>query len=1815
MSARRVLPALILAFLMGASILSVHPTAAFPVTGSQSQAVQAAFQDTLAPYNAWQRRVDSTAFYLGSSSTKQDAPPVPWSTGSVPDANMTPIKPTVEIGIEYNGPLGPMQTETEAASDPNDRQVALVTGDVNAPLIGTVVPATSKAEFPMTAASMPVDEVQLYALRVVAFAACNERALGTNDDAFGDTPTGGIRAHVDWERRDGANWTRVERLTTDGRGNENLLLMPGLPIPDLVQEYIGSLGIGDSLRQEGAKLVAGTDRLVLRLELPSNDVGARCVVHYGTADFQSRLEVTANSARINGFIQNVAGEHATALPSASNADSSTRRFTVQTLQATPWGSAGAQALAMRANVRLYDLTSQEYVNWVDDTDDAEPRERDIRIFEMVGEPKKDLLSPTVARRSYEFQYPAGYPDGAIQAEMYSLTEGWELQVDTVRLGGKGIDFKAASGEVATHLVNPGEPTEFGFLVRNTGAADDIVTVGATDMPAGWTARVLGGGRFFVKAGGFAQGSVEVTPPTAATGGSQAVTLTASSSFSDVPNPPSLTFTTQLTDTLVRKLDILSDAGVFQLRPGQEKGYSVTVRNLGTARDSVVIVPSFPANIQGWTIRTNPSSMQIPAGGLTEVQVLLTAPQTVATNTTFPLGLTAIEVGNSAVSDRVDVTVSILGLEGLLASLYDADAPRELREPGDDVCQGGDTGTLVCPGQGDPGSQVPPPPPPLPPPTGFVNTGQNIPDTDFDDSVLFRLPVQNLGDSASRFHVEAYWDRDVQGFVDSTTCNNNFILDDASDGVPDGWVFTYEQGVGDTIGRVGGGLVPKDANPPRGERSFEDGSQDLVGFSGYYQLNTTANPLVVPARTTRAVYFELGYLTVDPCPANDAPPELDEGSWSGVADLVVLIDNLDHPSQKSTVRLHATLTPAGLPSGVNRYAAQRNDVDVEMAPGAPTSLATLRTSEAVFDLVAVNKGNEKDGLRIAVTGNENWDHTIVIPLNSSVPSTLKCLPATGSSTVTCANAGAFDEVHFKVKAKPKEGKVAIGDRDSMTVTVFSTDSPGLTDTQSLVARAAGTLVFTAKVLGGTTRNVAAGSSVAFPLDVANDGTGADSYRVTVTQASRDGWKPVVSTSAPLFVPAGYHVPAFVTVTAPAGTPAGTQAEFTVQVESVNGVQRQTFQLVAVSTAPGALSLAGANGQDVLLTAREVAQDVTIVATKATGAPGENVTFHVDPDSLPGDWKFDDGEGDSDKDIVRTLAVTAGSTLPRATATFKVIAPADALGTGRAILHVDASTNGAPVLRAATDVSLDLVSTTGVRLDLENETTQTIAAGGPALYNLTVSNLGLGGDTVTLASSQLPAGWTLVLNPPSATLGPLEALDVLAKLSAPVTAKPGDQATVVLFASSALDPGQVASQVLRAQVGFNALATDLLGEGLYGAPQETLSRTLNVTNTGTLPDDVVLRAVLDTTGLRNAVNLSVAPARLALKPGQTEQVTYSITLGPDVPSGASVQATVRAASLLDPRPEAARANSSEVVTTRVLTFQALDVNGDRIVEYAVSRDRDASNGFEEFKASTTPGGRPLSVPDLARFLRDDARALFERDVTLANGTVQRVLVYTIDGDGDGKRDHFLDGDGDGQPDYYWDPDANKASPIEFRKDVNGDQAPESFVDTDGDGKLDATFDLTRGTFTKVLQVDVDGDGQLDYVVDKDGDGEVDQDETVLYTRTGGLLIVQKVDVDGDGGLDQVFDTDGDGNPDYFIPAGSTESVPITMKDVTGDGTMDWTFDGDNDGRKESYYDPATGESHTIDAAGHLADAIREYWYIGALFGVVLVLFVALVLVTRR
>src|ERR1041385_1628084 len=67
MHARRALPSLLLAFLMGASVLAVHPTAAFP-SPQQSQQVESVF-GAGAPFGNWETRVSTNTVYLHSDPT------------------------------------------------------------------------------------------------------------------------------------------------------------------------------------------------------------------------------------------------------------------------------------------------------------------------------------------------------------------------------------------------------------------------------------------------------------------------------------------------------------------------------------------------------------------------------------------------------------------------------------------------------------------------------------------------------------------------------------------------------------------------------------------------------------------------------------------------------------------------------------------------------------------------------------------------------------------------------------------------------------------------------------------------------------------------------------------------------------------------------------------------------------------------------------------------------------------------------------------------------------------------------------------------------------------------------------------------------------------------------------------------------------------------------------------------------------------------------------------------------------------------------------------------------------------------------------------------------------------------------------------------------------------------------------------------------------------------------------------------------------------------------------------------------------------
>jgi len=101
---------------------------------------------------------------------------------------------------------------------------------------------------------------------------------------------------------------------------------------------------------------------------------------------------------------------------------------------------------------------------------------------------------------------------------------------------------------------------------------------------------------------------------------------------------------------------------------------------------------------------------------------------------------------------------------------------------------------------------------------------------------------------------------------------------------------------------------------------------------------------------------------------------------------------------------------------------------------------------------------------------------------------------------------------------------------------------------------------------------------------------------------------------------------------------------------------------------------------------------------------------------------------------------------------------------------------------------------------------------------------------------------------------------------------------------------------------------------------------------------------------------------------------------------------------------------------------DVDDDTNLEYAIDENEDPSDGYEKY---------------------DDPDNSSESE-------------KSIDGDGDGKTDHFIDiNNSEPEVDKYWDPDDDVLTPVEII-DVDYDGTDEWVFDSDGDGKLDKYYD---------------------------------------------------------------------------------------------------------------------------------------------------------------
>ncbi|MEA3191325.1 MAG: hypothetical protein QOD77_1907 [Thermoplasmata archaeon] len=621
--------------------------------------------------------------------------------------------------------------------------------------------------------------------------------------------------------------------------------------------------------------------------------------------------------------------------------------------------------------------------------------------------------------------------------------------------------------------------------------------------------------------------------------------------------------------------------------------------------------------------------------------------------------------------------------------------------------------------------------------------------------------------------------------------------------------------------------------------------------------------------------------------------------------------------------------------------------------------------------------------------------------------------------------------------------------------------------------------------------------------------------------------------------------------------------------------------------------------------------------------------------------------------------------------EVNVPSNQLGISR-IAHriaVVADVSGSEDIVTYVDAVINMGSLYGVALvEDEDKATRIIppgnlgAAGPTVVYNVRVENKGLSPQSVLLTNSDLPAGWqifyetrNLDVQPPGhslvggpesceSTVDPCKNVDPLdyeivqIGLSAPADAVPGDVATVLIFGTVQQNTDQVAQLELRAIVGKYAMTVTGVPQTAYVAPQEQARFAVEVRNTGNVDTGVLVTAVLPPTvandfpvswsddlcgepytAERGGGKLADGSCKVDLAPDETRTVQLEVLTPEAAPTkagpGYDVTLSAKAA-------EFSSAVASGALKVKILDYQMADVDGDLQKEFAVDGCTvaqtegclpDAADGYETFRENLLAVGVTTRRAPLEQYLSADGRAAHTKD---------GALDLRPDADGDDKTDLVLDDNNDGLPDILWIPATNRVQRLNFTRDVDADGLAEYFADLEGDQQWDAVYNLARGEFVGLIQTYADKDGFLDYIVDADGDGEIDQYETILFGGPNGKLgnIQYNALIDGDDLLDKAFDTDGDGQPEYFLPyaaPGETpKSVPIVLEDVTGDGKLDWTYDHlGKGGKPTSYYDPVTGERGLIDSKGEFLGDLQKYWYIALLFGLALVLFVALVVVTRR
>ena len=336
---------------------------------------------------------------------------------------------------------------------------------------------------------------------------------------------------------------------------------------------------------------------------------------------------------------------------------------------------------------------------------------------------------------------------------------------------------------------------------------------------------------------------------------------------------------------------------------------------------------------------------------------------------------------------------------------------------------------------------------------------------------------------------------------------------------------------------------------------------------------------------------------------------------------------------------------------------------------------------------------------------------------------------------------------------------------------------------------------------------------------------------------------------------------------------------------------------------------------------------------------------------------------------TLAPAAGAHF-----TVEVTIPENAADLDHDTVTVSATSQGDTTVTATSTLTTTCVAPPTYGVDLSPDQSGSGAPGRPVIYALTITNTGTMTDTFDLLASG--QRWPTSLSPAVVSLAPAASTTFTVTVDIPPAAL--DQATDVASAhatshgdSLKVDAATLTTTSLRPAVHGVALSPDQDGSG---APGQTVTYTVALTNTGNITDSFQLAAGGQTW------TTTLSAAEVVLGPAQSTTFTVRVTIPQDAANAATDHVTVAATAQSD----------SGATDAAVLTTTAVDLPAYGVDISAAQSASGTAGGQIDYSVTVTNTSTVVDTVDLTLDGNQWPTELATQSAELAGGAGQVVVV---------------------------------------------------------------------------------------------------------------------------------------------------------------------------------------------------------------------------------